>query len=172
MYQINIIKSPESKKSDGIFTIKSGDSSILVDDQPFEWDLVKIRKHYFHIIRDNQSYTAEVVHIDSESKQVSLKINGHKFQLKVKDRFDLLLERLGMSKNSSRQLQEIRAPMPGLILNINIEEGQEVKKGEAIMILEAMKMENIIKSPGEGVVKKINVGIGESVDKNSLLVQF
>ena len=172
MYQVNIIKGPESKKSDGIFTIKSADNSILVDDQPFEWDLVEMKKHYFHIIRDQQSYTAEIIHLDKESKQVTIKINGQSIKLKVKDRFDLLLEKLGISQNNSRQLQEIRAPMPGLILNINIEEGQQVKKGEAIMILEAMKMENIIKSPGEGVVKKINVGIGESVDKNSLLVQF
>lgn len=172
MYQVNIIKSPETKKSNGIFTIKSEDNALSIDDHPFNWDIKEIKKNYFHIIRDNQSYSAEVVHLDKEGKEIALKINGQKFHLNVKDRFDLLLERLGMSQNNSRQLQEIRAPMPGLILNINIKEGQEVKKGEAVMILEAMKMENIIKSPGEGVVKKINVGVGQSVDKNSLLIQF
>lgn len=172
MYQVNIIKSPESKKSERVFAIKSDNNSILVDGHPFDWDIAEIKKNYFHIIKDNQSFTAEIIHFDREKKEVALKINGHKFDLKVKDRFDLLLERLGMSQNNSSQVQEIRAPMPGLILNVHIEEGEEVKKGQSIMILEAMKMENIIKSPGEGTVKKINVGVGESVDKNSLLVQF
>ena len=172
MYQVNIIKSLESKKTDRIFTIKSRDNAISVDDHPFDWDFVEIKKNYFHIIKDNQSFIAEIIHLDRESKEVALKINGRRFDLKVKDKFDLLLERLGMSQNSSSQIREIKAPMPGLILNIHIEEGQEVKKGEAIMILEAMKMENIIKSPGEGIVKKINVEVGQSVDKNSLLVQF
>ena len=172
MYQVNIIKSSKSDKADRIFTIKSKDNSTLVEDQPFDLDIVKIKENYFHIIRNNRSFTAEVIHVNKEKKEVTLKINGHKFDLKVKDRFDLLLEKLGMSQNSSSQVQEIRAPMPGLILDVHIEEGEEVKEGQVIMILEAMKMENIIKSPGEGIVKKINVQTGESVDKNSLLVQF
>lgn len=172
MYQVNIIKSSKSDKADRVFTVKSKDNSTLVDDQLFDLDIVKIKKNYFHIIKNNRSFTAEVIHVDKGKKEVMLKINGHTFDLKVKDRFDLLLEKLGMSQNSSGQVREIRAPMPGLILDVHIQEGEEVKEGQVIMILEAMKMENIIKSPGEGIVKKINVQTGESVDKNSLLVQF
>ncbi|MDN5212373.1 biotin/lipoyl-containing protein [Fulvivirgaceae bacterium BMA12] len=172
MYQVNIINNSDSNKTNTTYTVNSRDNVILIDDQPFEWDLVEIKKNYFHIIKDNKSHIAEIIHTNREEKQVTLKIDGHKFNLKLKDKFDLLLEKLGMDQNSANQLLEIKAPMPGLILNIHVEEGQEVKRDEPIMILEAMKMENIIKSPGEGIVKKINVGIGDSVDKNSILVQF
>ena len=62
--------------------------------------------------------------------------------------------------------------MPGMVLNILVAEGQEVKKGEALIILEAMKMENILKSPTDGVIKKIAINKGVAVEKNQILIQF
>ena len=62
--------------------------------------------------------------------------------------------------------------MPGLILEIKVQPGQEVKKGDPIMILEAMKMENILKSPGDGVVREIKVAVKQNVEKNQVLILF
>ena len=62
--------------------------------------------------------------------------------------------------------------MPGMVLNILVTEGQEVKKGDALIVLEAMKMENILKSPTDGVIKKIAINKGVAVEKNQLLIQF
>ena len=67
---------------------------------------------------------------------------------------------------------EIHAPMPGLVLEINVSEGQEVEKGDPLLILEAMKMENVIKAPGNGIIKKIHVEKGNPVEKNELLVEL
>ena len=67
---------------------------------------------------------------------------------------------------------ELLTKMPGKIVKINVEEGQTVKKGETLIILEAMKMENIITSPRDGIIKSISVKKGDAVEKNQLLIEF
>jgi biotin carboxyl carrier protein len=62
--------------------------------------------------------------------------------------------------------------MPGLVLNVMVEEGQKIKKGDAILVLEAMKMENILKATSEGEVKKILVKKGDKIEKNQVLVSL
>ena len=101
-----------------------------------------------------------------------LRINGRIYTTKAEDELDKLLAKLGMSAGSTAKLNHIKAPMPGLILQILVTEGQAIKKGDALLILEAMKMENIIKSPGEGVVKHIKVQQGAPVDKNQTLIEL
>ena len=62
--------------------------------------------------------------------------------------------------------------MPGLVLEVLVKPGQTVKKGDKILVLEAMKMENIIKSPGEGIVKECLAEVGATVEKNQILINF
>ena len=69
-------------------------------------------------------------------------------------------------------IAEVKAPMPGLILDVLAKPGQEVKKGDQLMILEAMKMENVLKAQGEGVISGIEVAKGDSVEKNQVLIKF
>jgi biotin carboxyl carrier protein len=79
---------------------------------------------------------------------------------------------MGMNAAGSGNLKEIKAPMPGLILDLKVAPGDPVKKGDVLLILEAMKMENSIKSPGDGVVKEVKVSLKQSVEKNQVLIQF
>jgi biotin carboxyl carrier protein len=123
-------------------------------------------------LKDNQSYNAEILEADYSKKEFAVKINGNIYQVKAQDSMDLLLEKLGMSNNSSRQIKEVKAPMPGLILDIYVQEKQQVQKGDVLLILEAMKMENAIKSAAEGVIKSIKVSKRQSVEKNQLLLEF
>ncbi|WP_347157155.1 acetyl-CoA carboxylase biotin carboxyl carrier protein subunit [Pontibacter chitinilyticus] len=145
---------------------------ILLNDIPFHWDISPIGPNTYHIIKDSKSYTAEVVAADYTAKTFTFKINGITQTVHVKDRFDLLLDKLGMSDANARKVNDVKAPMPGLILSIKVQPGQEVKKGDPIMILEAMKMENILKSPGDGVVKEIKVQERQNVEKNQVLLLF
>ncbi len=154
------------------FEVESKPDGMLLNGELFDWDIKAISHNQFHILYRNQSYTAEVVKADHASKAFTLKINGKLLQVQAKDRFDQLLEQMGMSNNGAVQVKEIKAPMPGLILAILVADGQEVKKGDPVMILEAMKMENIIKSPADGVVKTVKVNKGQSVEKNQVLVIF
>ncbi|MEZ0611547.1 biotin/lipoyl-containing protein [Fibrella sp. WM1] len=147
-------------------------SGITLNDQPFNWDLSKLNERTYHIIRDNQSYSVEVVAIDATTKTVRLKINGNIHEVQVKDRFDLLLEKMGMSNAAANKVNDIKAPMPGLIVGISVQPGDTVSKGDTVLILEAMKMENVIKAPGDGTVQAIKVEKGARVEKGQVLVQF
>ena len=147
-------------------------NQILLNNTPFTWDLLPLTPTSFHILKDGRSYTAELLDIEADTKTFRIKINGNVHTLQVQDRMDLLLASLGMDQALVQKINDIKAPMPGLILDIKVEVGQEVKKGDPILILEAMKMENIIKSPGDGVVSAIKVNVKQNVEKNQVLVLF
>jgi biotin carboxyl carrier protein len=121
---------------------------------------------------NGRRYEALILKCDAEKKNVVLKINGNKYTVELKDQYDELLEKLGMDSSSDLKVNKVKAPMPGLVLDVCVSEGTEVKKGDALLVLEAMKMENILKSPGEGTVKKIIVKKGTAVEKNQVLMEF
>jgi biotin carboxyl carrier protein len=154
------------------YTIEHANETLLLNGQPLDWNLVEIRKGHFHILLHGKSYTAEVVTVDAPAKSVTLKINNRQYPVQLKDKFDLLLEKMGINAANAGKVNNVKAPMPGLIVTLKVAEGDAVKAGEALLILEAMKMENILKSPGEGVVKKIKVKKGDSVEKNQILIEF
>lgn len=126
----------------------------------------------FHIIRDGRSFHAEVIEVDFSAKLFRIRINGSDYQVKLEDPYDQLVKRLGLEINIQHKVKDIKAPMPGLVLEIQVSIGQELKTGDPVLILEAMKMENVIKSPGEGTVKKIVVEKGQPVDKGSVLLEL
>jgi biotin carboxyl carrier protein len=143
-----------------------------INQQAFSIDRVKSTDNNWHILKDGKSYNIEILKIDKASKQVDLKLNGKLSSIKITDQFDALLKSLGMDNLAAKKVLELKAPMPGLVLNIAVEEGETIAKGDALLVLEAMKMENIIKSPTEGVIKKIHVVKGNAVEKNQLLISF
>jgi biotin carboxyl carrier protein len=144
----------------------------VIDDTEFTWDVLEKENRVFHIIKDHQSYMVEVIKADKTEKNFTIRVNGNKYQLDVKDKFDELLKSLGFDNLNARKVNEIKAPMPGLVLDLRVNEGDTIKKGDPVLVLEAMKMENIIKSPVDGVVKKINVKKGVAVEKNQVLIHF
>jgi biotin carboxyl carrier protein len=92
--------------------------------------------------------------------------------VKAQDRFDLLLAKLGMTELASKKINQLKSPMPGLILEVLVTPGQNIKAGEPLIILEAMKMENIIKAPIDVVIKNVKAIKGRPVEKNELLIEF
>jgi len=144
----------------------------LLNGKEIEWDAIKITDGSFNIIKEHTSYNLEVLRADHKEKSFIIRVNGTKYNLTLKDKFDELLKELGMDKAGGNKVNEVKAPMPGLVIGIRVEEGQSVKKGDALIVLEAMKMENILKSPSDGIVKKINVKKGNAVEKNQVLIQF
>lgn len=152
--------------------LMENDASGTIDGKEFSWDVIEVKNGSFHVIRNNRSYTVEVVKADMNEKSFLVTVNGNKYQLNVKDKFDELLKSLGLDNMKSSKVNEIKAPMPGLVLDVRVAEGTEVKKGDPVLVLEAMKMENILKSPTDGVVKKINVKKGMAVEKNQVLINF
>ena len=155
-----------------VFEIDQTGQSILVNGKDFEWDIHAVSEDYFHILYKNKSYRAEIVESDIATKTILIKINGKNYSVELKNKFDLLLEKMGMNKNAANKVNSIKAPMPGLIIDLKIKSGDVVKQGEPLLILEAMKMENIIKSPGEGTIKNVKVKKGDSVEKGQVMIEF
>ncbi len=154
------------------YSVENTDHKIQVNGKTLEWDLKWISDRKIHLIFENQSIEAELISFDKETKTIQIRLREKTATLSIKDRFDMLLEQLGMNNASSGAIKEIKAPMPGLILDLKVKPGDVVKKGDVVLILEAMKMENSIKSPGDGVVKAVKVVLKQSVEKNQVLIQF
>jgi biotin carboxyl carrier protein len=154
------------------YEIVENKDGIEVNGNPFQWSSLKVKKGKFQILYKERSFTAQVIDANYEEKSFTIKVNRNQYQIAVKDRFDILLDQLGMGGLTVAKLNNIKAPMPGLIIEFKVEVGDVVKKGDTVIILEAMKMENIIKSPGDGIVKAIKVAKRDNVEKNQVLIEF
>ncbi len=142
----------------------------LHESDALELDVVELPDGHFHLIKNGVSYRAELSGIDLETKTVGLKINGSHYSVKIADHFDRLVEKMGLSKEVSHKINEIKAPMPGMVLSIAVAPGQAVVKGDTLLILEAMKMENVIKAPADCTIKSIPAAKGKAVDKGEVLM--
>lgn len=127
---------------------------------------------HFHILKDHRAFHAEIVEMDIAAKRCVIKVNGVLHQITVADSYDLLVKKMGLSANVQHKINAVHAPMPGLVFDIVVQPGQEIHKGDPLLILEAMKMENVLKSPGDGLIKNICVSKGDPVEKGQLLVEF
>ena len=153
-------------------TPTEGKSEGLLNGDFYSLDIEKVDAQTWHILKDNTSYYVQWLERDEETKTYTLKVNGSLIVLEAKNEFDLLLEKMGMANVGIAKVSKLKAPMPGKVLDVLVTPGQEVVKGDGLVILEAMKMENVLKADDVGVVKSVNVSIGEAVEKNNVLIEF
>ncbi len=137
-----------------------------------EFDIVADGDNTFHVLRDQQAYRLEVIEQDYATKSFTIKVNGRTHRLQLGDQYDQLVQQLGLSTQVDQRVRDVKAPMPGLVLEIAVAAGQEVQKGDKLLILEAMKMENVIKSDGQGTIKSVRIEQGAAVDKGQLLIEM
>jgi biotin carboxyl carrier protein len=145
-------------------------NGLSLDGKIVETDIVKIGVDKYHVLFNDGSFTIELLEKSETGKELSIAINGKRQTVSVKDDFDELLHKLGMDNLNHKKMNEVKAPMPGLVLRVMVKEGDTIKTGDALLVLEAMKMENIIKATGEGVVKKVVAQIKQAVEKNQVLI--
>lgn len=143
-----------------------------LNDKPQEISVFEAGEGILEVLYKNRSYRIQLLDLNKEDKVVTLAINGKQATVSLKTEMDLLLKEMGLEGLAAKSADDIKAPMPGLIHSIKVEEGQSIEKGEPVLILEAMKMENVLKSASEGEIAKIHVQVGESVEKGQLLVSF
>ena len=135
-------------------------------------DLVELSPASFSLIKDHCCSNAKLLEANATTKRLKIEIEGETFDIEIKDELDQVLEQMGFGKASIKQVKEIKAPMPGLVLEIAVSDGQEVKEGDKLLILEAMKMENSIMIHTDAIIKGIRVKAGQAVDKGQVLVDL
>ena len=159
-------------KEDNAHEIELDEQQIKIDGKATDIDLVKLLDNKFHILQNHKSYNIEVLHTDYNLKRFSIKVNNNIYDLNLQTELDILLEKMGMSAAGDEKMDNVKAPMHGLVLDVLVEIGQAVKKGDNLLILEAMKMENIIKASGNGIVKSIKINKKDAVEKGQLLIEM
>lgn len=137
-----------------------------------ESDILEFSPNQFHVLDNHRSFQGKITHEDFLKREYEVQINSNHYKINIANDLDLLIEKMGLELTSAQKADKIHAPMPGLILEINVKEGQEVKEGDYVIVLEAMKMENALTAPKNGVVKAIKVKQNDTVNKGDLLIEF
>jgi len=135
-------------------------------------DIVEVGKQQFHALCHHQSYKIKVLHTDFDHKKITLEVNGNNYELALADEYDQMVDKMGLLTANTHKINNIKAPMPGLIIDIMVTIGQNVVAGTPLIVLSAMKMENIITSSGEGIIKSIEVDVNDAVEKGQLIIEM
>ncbi len=154
------------------YSVEVTPDGVTIDEQSYPSDVHQYGGRHFHYIHRRAGYAIELLEADYQAKSFVFRIQGKTIRIHLKNELDLLVEALGMAQSVETTVSEITAPMPGLIVGLNVAEGQAISQGDSVLTLEAMKMENVIKSPIDGTVSAIHVKTGDSVDKNQVLISF
>lgn len=152
------------------YLIEQQGNAFTINGNAVNPDLVRIDEHRLHLLINGKGYTIERQHAEGSDSRIS--VNKQAFESSLRTELDLMLEKMGINSGAEGKVNELKAPMPGLVLRIVAQPGDEVKKGDALLVLESMKMENVLKAPGAGVVDKVLVTTGNAVEKGQPLVLF
>jgi|TARA_B110000879_G_C11130801_1_gene495944 biotin carboxyl carrier protein len=126
----------------------------------------------YHILKDGKSHKAQLSYNNNNPKEITILLNGTEHTVTIKDTVDQMVDKMGLSVVEDATAGDILAPMPGLILDIMVSAGDPIYKGDSLLILEAMKMENVIKAEADGIVKSVCLAKGDSVEKNQLIIEI
>lgn len=135
-------------------------------------DVQSLSEKRFHLIFEDNSYDIELLETDFINRKYDIRINGNRYEVGIETLLDQLILDMGLSLGSNSVAHEIYAPMPGIILEVHVAEGDSVSEGDYVCVLEAMKMENALTAPRDGVIKSVFIKKGETVDKGKLLIEF
>ena len=148
------------------FSLSTDDLSAL--------DVQTLTDTTYHLLNlDNgKAYNLELSDANFYDRTLSFLINGNKYQIRIKDAYDQLVDQMGLLAGASQKAKDIKAPMPGLIMSVLVKVGQEIEAGTPLLVLSAMKMENQILAQGAGTIKSIEVNVGDAVDKGQLIIEM
>jgi biotin carboxyl carrier protein len=144
--------------------------TIKIGRRNYEVKLKSDEKHGTYILWKNRKYPVEIVR--SRQNKYEILFNDISYTFTVETPFSLQRMKVLNSKKGKVEQEFVRAPMPGKIIDVLVREGATVVRGEPVVILEAMKMQNEILSPVNGVVVKVTARPNTNVMKDDLLVEI
>ncbi len=165
----NIVVSVNDKDFD-IHYLQDEYCCLIIGDKEYKIELLKKMGDDIYTFLVNQKIYQ--VEFDFVSDNLSINLNGFSYDIKLKDNTRDLLQKFltQSSKSNSTGAGVVKAPMPGLVIKIFVEPEMQVLPGDKLLIVEAMKMENLLKSTIAGTVKEVRINEGSAVDKDSILI--
>ena len=154
------------------FNISKDGDAMLINGKEFTANLYWVKPIESHVLVGHKSYNALVDKIDKENKEITIRINGNPYNIQIKEDIDIMLEQMGLNMAAQQKAAPLKAPMPGLVLKVLVQEGQQVAKGDALIILEAMKMENVLKATTQATIKSIKVSEKSAIEKGAILIEM
>jgi biotin carboxyl carrier protein len=148
--------------TNGILNIAKGDRFYAVD-------MVRLDDRRYSVIVNNRSF---VVEANSEKNALRLLIDQYEWVIPVLNRQQRIESEILGSSDVESSEGEIRAPMPGMILRIEVEPGQVIEAWQPLLVIEAMKMENEIRALISGTVTEILAQPRQAVEKDDLLIRI
>lgn len=145
---------------------------ILMKDVPVSCSFGQSGPGLFSILYGSRSFQGVFLGLDRSSKSVRLKINGQLMVVRITEPVDRIIEKMGWERTDVQAVNQIVAPMPGLIVKVHVQQGQQIKKGDPLVVLEAMKMENVFKASADAVVNAVKVQQNDVVNKGMVLVEL
>lgn len=153
---------------------------VEINGRRFEFSPIELIRHgfhkassnIFHIKKNDQLFSIEVLEFNRTTSTCTLSVNGHIKEIKILRDIDQMIERMGLNKTFAKAHVMLSAPMPGLVSGIKVHADQKVEKGSPLIILEAMKMENVMTAPHDVTIKQIFVSVGQAVEKGISLIEF
>ena len=144
----------------------------MLNDLPTGIDIARTSNGVMSVLHKGKSYDALVEHIDKAAKEVTIRIAGQHYKVAIQEPIDQLLHSLGLDLKANQKVEPVKAPMPGMVLKVLVVPGQQIAKGDGLLILEAMKMENVLKANGPATVKSIRVQERTAVEKGAVLIDL
>ena len=137
-----------------------------------DWVWTQLAPGSYRVNIDGKNYSVSAVDGPDSSGNMVVRVSGVEREVTILDERALLLDRMGMSAGDSKADLELCAPMPGKVLSVVVKPGDTVKPGDSLLILEAMKMENVIKSTVSATVEEVSANADSAVEKGELLIKF
>lgn len=153
-------------------TVTVKGDQLLLDGDAMSWDIAQLPDGRLHIITGVDGYIAEIISHDHNTGTFRIRINGRESVVSLQTPLGRRLAQMGMDQRSTAAARNTTAPMPGLVTSVRVTIGDIVAAGTPLLVLEAMKMENVLQSPGEGIVSQVRVRPGDRVEKGQVLVEF
>lgn len=159
-----------------VFELDRAGDALTLDGEPLAASFEKLSPNSGLLVLDGRphvvSFQREHATTKAGGEHIRITTGGVTQEVVAKDDTALLLDRFGFDDAGSAAEREVHAPMPGLVLHVFVEVGQGVAEGQGLVVLEAMKMENELRSPRSGKVAAIHVAPGDAVGKNDLLIEL
>lgn len=157
---------------DQSFHIDLSNKTMILNGENYLLSLTPLDDGGYEAVLNGNKVVADIVRIDYELKQVVLRIQNKRYTVQIKEPVDILLESLGIQTKVSKKVNNLKAPMPGLVTKLLVKEGDHVNQGEPLLILEAMKMENVFKAATDVKIKSVKVSERQAVEKGEELIAF